>query len=294
MSCYFFYCRQGQLLSCLWILEKVTPGSLGLGLRQTGKDWVTGPFLFKPLNERKAFEMFSHWLPWLLFFILGQLPHGTESLVLTSEQWNHFGQPCLPFYAFDYAYNGKIWRAQPAPAHQDSDPTLAVIPCTANLPGPQALGDIFILSAPRCPGRVSPHTAQCVYSFPHWTWESECGCQAVVGRPLILALGRQRQADFWVRGQPGLQSEFQDRQGYTEKLYLGGKKKTERKKKESECGGWREVSVVKSTEFFSWGPEFNPQQPHGGSQPYVIACNAFFWCVGSHLQCTHLHEINES
>jgi hypothetical protein len=26
--------------------------------------------------------------------------------------------------------------------------------------------------------------------------------------PLIPALGRQRQADFWVRGQPGLQSEF--------------------------------------------------------------------------------------
>jgi hypothetical protein len=27
-------------------------------------------------------------------------------------------------------------------------------------------------------------------------------------RLLIPALGRQRQADFWVRGQPGLQSEF--------------------------------------------------------------------------------------
>jgi hypothetical protein len=38
--------------------------------------------------------------------------------------------------------------------------------------------------------------------------------------PLIPALGRQRQADFWVRGQPGLQSEFQDSQGYTEKSCL--------------------------------------------------------------------------
>jgi hypothetical protein len=38
--------------------------------------------------------------------------------------------------------------------------------------------------------------------------------------PLITALGRQRQADFWVRGQPGLQSEFQDSQGYTEKPCL--------------------------------------------------------------------------
>jgi hypothetical protein len=35
--------------------------------------------------------------------------------------------------------------------------------------------------------------------------------------PLIQALGRQRQADFWVLGQPGLQSEFQDSHGYTEK-----------------------------------------------------------------------------
>jgi hypothetical protein len=40
--------------------------------------------------------------------------------------------------------------------------------------------------------------------------------------PLIPALRRQRQEDFWVRGQPGLQSEFQDCQGYTEKPCLGG------------------------------------------------------------------------
>jgi hypothetical protein len=38
--------------------------------------------------------------------------------------------------------------------------------------------------------------------------------------PLIPAIGRQRQADFWVHGQPGLQSEFQDSQGYTEKPCL--------------------------------------------------------------------------
>jgi hypothetical protein len=38
--------------------------------------------------------------------------------------------------------------------------------------------------------------------------------------PLIPALGRQRQADFWVQGQPGLQPEFQDRQGNTEKPCL--------------------------------------------------------------------------
>jgi hypothetical protein len=38
--------------------------------------------------------------------------------------------------------------------------------------------------------------------------------------PLTPALGRQRQADFWVRGQPCLQSELQDSQDYTEKPCL--------------------------------------------------------------------------
>jgi hypothetical protein len=39
---------------------------------------------------------------------------------------------------------------------------------------------------------------------------------------------RQRQVDFWVPGQPGLQSEFQDSQGYTEKLCF--KKQNKQKK----------------------------------------------------------------
>ena len=38
--------------------------------------------------------------------------------------------------------------------------------------------------------------------------------------PLIPALGRQRQADFSVRGHPGLKSEFQDSQSYIEKPCL--------------------------------------------------------------------------
>jgi hypothetical protein len=44
--------------------------------------------------------------------------------------------------------------------------------------------------------------------------------QVVVAQPLIPALGRQSQVDFWVQGQPSLQSEFQDSQGYTEKPCL--------------------------------------------------------------------------
>ena len=50
--------------------------------------------------------------------------------------------------------------------------------------------------------------------------------------PLIPALGRQRQVDFWVWGQPGLQSEFQDSQGYIEKPCLE-KKQTNNNNKES-------------------------------------------------------------
>jgi hypothetical protein len=41
--------------------------------------------------------------------------------------------------------------------------------------------------------------------------------------PLIQQ--RQREVDFKVRGQPGLQSEFQDSQGYTEKRCLENKTK---------------------------------------------------------------------
>jgi hypothetical protein len=51
---------------------------------------------------------------------------------------------------------------------------------------------------------------------------------------LIPALGRQRQADFWVQGQPGLQSEFQDSQGYTEKSCLEKQTNKTKNKKRKE------------------------------------------------------------
>jgi hypothetical protein len=50
-------------------------------------------------------------------------------------------------------------------------------------------------------------THQCLFG-DHWTWRYA---------PLIPAFGRQRQADFWVWGWLGLQSEIQ---GYTEKPCL--------------------------------------------------------------------------
>ena len=43
--------------------------------------------------------------------------------------------------------------------------------------------------------------------------------------PLFPALGRQRQEDFWVRGHPSLQSEFQDSQGGLHRETLSRKTK---------------------------------------------------------------------
>jgi hypothetical protein len=43
--------------------------------------------------------------------------------------------------------------------------------------------------------------------------------------------------------------------------------------------GWRDGSVVKSTNCSSEGPEFKSQQPHGGSQPSLMRPDAHFWCI---------------
>ena len=70
---------------------------------------------------------------------------------------------------------------------------------------------------------------------------------------LILALGRQKQVDFWVWGQPGIQSEFQDSQDYTEKPYL---KKQKKKKKVTLVGAcevvWRSESASSCKKLWVW------------------------------------------
>jgi hypothetical protein len=43
--------------------------------------------------------------------------------------------------------------------------------------------------------------------------------------------------------------------------------------------GWRDGSVVKSTDCSSEGPEFKSQQPHGGSQPPIMRSDALSWCI---------------
>ena len=36
----------------------------------------------------------------------------------------------------------------------------------------------------------------------------------------------------------------------------------------------------------SRSPEFNFQQPHGGSQPSIMRSDALFWCAGKHADRT--------
>jgi hypothetical protein len=65
--------------------------------------------------------------------------------------------------------------------------------------------------------------------------------------PLIPALGRQRQADFWVQGQPGQQNEFQDCQGYIEKPFL------EKQNKQKDYYLYKNVQNQETTDKVHWG-----------------------------------------
>jgi hypothetical protein len=71
------------------------------------------------------------------------------------------------------------------------------------------------------------------FIFIDWAW----WCT-----PLIPAFGRQRQADFWVWGQPGLQSEFQD--SYTEKPCLEKQKTNKQTKRFIFMCMWVSVSSL--------------------------------------------------
>jgi hypothetical protein len=59
----------------------------------------------------------------------------------------------------------------------------------------------------------------------------------------------------------------------------------------SRAEGWTDGSVVKSTDSSSVGPEFKPQQPHGGSQPSGMRFDALFWCLKT--ATVYLHKINK-
>jgi len=83
----------------------------------------------------------------------------------------------------------------------------------------------------------------------------------------------------WVWGQPSLHK----RGTYWNLGFLSHKKE-----KKSWGWGWRDGSVVKSTDCSSRGPEFNSQQPHSISQPSVMGSDTPFWCVWRQLQCTYI------
>jgi hypothetical protein len=74
--------------------------------------------------------------------------------------------------------------------------------------------------------------------------------------PLIPALGRQRQADFWFWGQPGLQSEFQDSHGYTEKPWL--EKKVILKAKGGSLNRWQVLKAVYLFQYMKMQREAQP------------------------------------
>ena len=53
-------------------------------------------------------------------------------------------------------------------------------------------------------------------------------------------------------------------------------KKNKEKRRKRKKEGWSHGSEVKSTGYSSRGPEFNSQQPYGGSQPSVMRSGALF------------------
>jgi hypothetical protein len=104
------------------------------------------------------------------------------------------------------------------------------------------------------------------HAFNPSTWEAEAG-------------------RFLSSSQPGLQSEFQDSQGYTEKPCL---EKTKNKKsmllrmyngtfvffKNTKIGAGEMTQWLRALAAL---PESNSQQPHGGSQPSIMRYGALFW-----------------
>ena len=48
----------------------------------------------------------------------------------------------------------------------------------------------------------------------------------------------------------------------------------------------------KNTVCPSRGPEFNSQEPHGGSQPSVMGSDALFWHAGVHADRALIYVIN--
>jgi hypothetical protein len=100
---------------------------------------------------------------------------------------------------------------------------------------------------------------------------------------LIPALRRQKQADFWVQGQPGLQSEFQDSQGYTEKPCLKTQK-TKNKQTNKKTSEMPSVSFTpketKPVSLLSLGPKYSWIEDKG-LRMSKINYQSSVWTLGS-------------
>jgi hypothetical protein len=58
--------------------------------------------------------------------------------------------------------------------------------------------------------------------------------------------------------------------------------------------GWREGSALKRNSCFSRGPEFNSQQPRGGSQPSIKGYDALFLHVGVYADRAYIKNQNKT
>jgi hypothetical protein len=107
--------------------------------------------------------------------------------------------------------------------------------------------------------------------------------------PLIPALGRQRQADLWVWGQPGLQSEFQYSQGYTEKPCLEKPKRKRERDRQTGRQWWytpliptlsRRARGSLEASLVSRGKEKERKEERRGKETYCfIIVYYFHWFV---------------
>jgi hypothetical protein len=104
------------------------------------------------------------------------------------------------------------------------------------------------------------------------TWETETG-RFLSSRPAW--------STEWVPGQPGLYRETCLETNKQTNNNNKNPKQTNKPKKQTNMYllGWRDGSAVKSTGYSSRGPEFNSQQPCGGSQPTLWGSDTFLWCV---------------
>jgi hypothetical protein len=91
------------------------------------------------------------------------------------------------------------------------------------------------------PSKIDPFLSSCTKLKSKWIKDLHIKQDKLSwawwNTPLIPALVRQRQADFSVPGHPGLQSEFQDSQGNTEKTCLKKQKNKQTNKQTKKKSG---------------------------------------------------------